>query len=485
MGKNLKKIISIVLVLIMITSFCGCENKEKTDVEFQMKVTGDIETEIAVSDLSEYETQSVTKDDVKYQAIKATDVLKNIKAFNEDYDIALSSTDSALTIIKKQDIDDDCYFLINGTSLNFYSKNLPRQTRVKDVRRVTVIANKIQGKQKAFRAIYKENCFEKTFGQMFLMDKKVIHAYEGTPSYNGKTCEVRSIQNVVPIEDLAYKLGVTESLPIIGYLADGSEVSLENDGYILEKGNSCNYLDGKGILKYTDIIGVYFDPPKSITDTTNQVLSRIEKGKVMLIEIDGLGFYTLNKFKPEFLAKQNTEAYRTVMPSISNVALASMMTGKTPFETGVKVRGDRALECDDVYSKLEKMGKESVCVEGNTKLINFSIPQILVADDDNDKQNDREIFEKAMEVMEGKDFVFVHFHGFDDFAHTYSHTSKEAEEKLAEIDGYIEKMVEKFQGTVLINSDHGHHSEDFGGKLGDHGTFIPLDMTIPFIVIEK
>ena len=78
----------------------------------------------------------------------------------------------------------------------------------------------------------------------------------------------------------------------------------------------------------------------------------------------------------------------------------------------------------------------------------------------------------------------MHYHGYDDVAHTYGPLSDEAAKKLKEIDGYVKELCSNFTGTVIITADHGQHNTGDTEKLGGHGDFIPVDMTVPFIMFE-
>lgn len=263
---------------------------------------------------------------------------------------------------------------------------------------------------------------------------------------------------------------------IVLYLADGNQIELESES-ALEK-----YLESIE----QEIVGLWLAAPElSTTDFMPQTFSALERGRVLVILVDGLSFYHLRDLQPPFLAKKEVAPARTVMPSITPVALATILTGKLPSEHGVSSRRVRQPAVDDLFSHAAHMGKSSVLVEGPTKVINTSSEQILNPDLNGNGSTDDEVFAAAQgQVEAGVDLIFVHFHGYDDQAHTFGPTSSEAEAKLRELDLYVQQLCEQFSGTVFVLADHGQHPST-GEKLGEHGEFHHLDLTVPWISWEQ
>lgn len=246
------------------------------------------------------------------------------------------------------------------------------------------------------------------------------------------------------------------------------------------KGNLADYIGPQ------DIIGVWVDAPElSVTHIAPEALAALERGRVLIILLDGLSYYDLEELKPPFVSAKTVRPARTVMPSISPVALASILTGKFPNETGITSRDTRQLQVDDIFVAAVKLGKTSAMVEGSRKLINTSIDQLLNPDINGDGSTDDEVFACAKAQLDaGVDLVFVHFHGYDDLAHTYGPLSPETSAKMLELDAYVEALCAGFSGMVLVIADHGQHATT-GEKLGDHGEFRLLDLTIPWIQWEQ
>ena len=79
--------------------------------------------------------------------------------------------------------------------------------------------------------------------------------------------------------------------------------------------------------------------------------------------------------------------------------------------------------------------------------------------------------------MEGKEFIFAHFHEIDDAAHAEGPVGLACMEKLRETDAYIEELSGIFSGEILLISDHGIHETEDGG---DHGENPCCDAANPY-----
>src|SRR5690606_41689190 len=96
-------------------------------------------------------------------------------------------------------------------------------------------------------------------------------------------------------------------------------------------------------------------------------------------------------------------------------------------------------------------------VAGAQKGVNASIGPVLSAGRDGDGTTDGEIFRAAQEELaRGADLVFVHFHGYDDVAHSCGPFSPEAAAKLLELDAYVEDLCQGFTGTVFVLRSEEH-----------------------------
>lgn len=485
-----KSIISGILVAtLVITCFSACKIDSKVSV---LKVTGDVKTEFILSFNSNnsnkfkikeksFDGETIKFKDKKYKGILLSEVLETAETVGDGTAI-FHGIDGVMTQFDISDIDETCFLFVGENGWQFNSTTMPKQTGIKNIDTIVVKTTEITEEERCFRTIYEDLGKTFSFGELFLKEKEMLTVFEGQPILNGKTADSLTKRELISFQTLFGELSQNEFSTVIGYFENGDEKQLDNGGYIEWRGNKVDYIGADKKTRIENLSGVWFDPPKSVTAIKDMVLSEISNKKVMLIELDGLGFYSI--IQDLKIAKNyEIEKMRTVLPSISNVALASILSGKLPIETEITSKSDRDLQCDDIFDDLKKLGKSSVIIEGNSKLIDFSIDQILNVDTNGDGTNDDEMFESAMKNL-GNDFVFVHFHGFDDVAHSFSPSSVQAKEKLETLWEYVENLAKNFDGSVYVTADHGQRDTLLLDKKGSHGNFLPKDMTVPFIKVK-
>ena len=266
------------------------------------------------------------------------------------------------------------------------------------------------------------------------------------------------------------------------------EVEYIEDGYFKAIGSQIDYTNENGKMIIRDVKGIMINPPKgSITDAYYHMSNYLEEGDVLFILLDGFGYhqykYAIENGYLPFLEKQ-TEATKalSVYKPVTNAGLAAIITGKYPIENGVYSRKQRELKVDSIFKRAKDLGKKSIYIEGDIGILKTEIEPMLNLDNTGDGFTDDEVYKSTMEAIE-KDynFVFTHFHGIDDSGHTYGDLSLETMEFINKVDTYVEEIVSKWNGKVIITADHGMHSTEDGG---DHGEFRYEDMVVPYIIID-
>ncbi|MEG2002381.1 MAG: PglZ domain-containing protein [Clostridia bacterium] len=477
-NKKFKFYVSVILIAtLVLTCFSACKVEKSTR---SLIVSGDVENEVTITSTDGFKTQKIKIKDASYDGILASDLIAKAGVYG-DGSVILHGADGVMAEIPLSQLDNTCFLAMTENGWQFNGETLPKQTRIKNIDKIIVKSNEILEKQRCFRTIHEDLGKTYSFGELFLKEKEVHSVLEGQPKLNGKTANSMTKRELISLETLFGELSQGDFENAVGYFEDGSEKSLDG-GYIEVRGNSVDYIGDDKKTRVENLLGVWFDPPQSVANLNDYILKEIPTKKVMLIELDGLGFYSLIE-NQKISSKYQIDKMRTVAPSISNVALATILTGKSPFETGILSRKDRTLKCDDIFVSLNKLGKTSVVVEGDSKLINLSIDQILNIDQNGNGTNDDEVFESGMKNCDN-DFVFIHFHGFDDVAHNDAPSSNIAKAKIETLWEYVEKLAENFDGSVIVTADHGQRDTPNSDKKGTHGEFFPRDMTIPFVIVK-
>ncbi|MDD2480821.1 MAG: alkaline phosphatase family protein [Lutispora sp.] len=234
-------------------------------------------------------------------------------------------------------------------------------------------------------------------------------------------------------------------------------------------------------------IGIIENPPLAIiTDIYGKTLESMDNDRlVLIIYVDGLGYEIYKKAMdrgiiPCLKSLGTAKKALTVYPPITDVAFASMVTGRTPKYTTIHSREKKPLPIPTIFDKAAEKGKTSKLIEGDIRILVDEVETILNIDENKNGTIDDEIYERALEELQSPPhLLLVHFHSYDDFGHTYGPGSQEALNQLSVLDSYIENILKNYTGDVIITSDHGMHDEGDGGS---HGSFSGTDLFIPIII---
>lgn len=265
--------------------------------------------------------------------------------------------------------------------------------------------------------------------------------------------------------------------------ADASDVTLLPSGGVAVAGE-----------KYEKLVGVMdnADGLRRISDVYTLTVQALDRGeRMMVVYLDGFGWQTYEKALSgrlmPVLDSLFCEKAVNVMPTITPVNYAAMVTGKTPFENGVTYRGIHQTETETMFDYCLALGLKPYVVESSTQILAFTCGQELCTDFDGVCGTDNEVTEAALQAMdrESPDLLFVHLHGIDDVSHEYSPQSEELLQKLRETDGYLASLLGTWDGRVIICADHGLHENDgtgdpaYADRRGVHGDFAVSDIFTP------
>ncbi len=445
-------------------------------VRSPITITGDVETEVKLTGFSTFETTTIEKDEETHTAVPLIEILNQAVPLGSDINVIFHSPDGVMAQIEKDMIDENVLlYWSEEVGFSLFAPDFPPQAGIRNIDYIVLEAEILHPEQPCLRVIDGDIDTAISYGNLFMADGIIGSVLEGSAEKNELKVDAYTRKPLVPISNYL----TTDEEEVLAYFGDGSEKMVSPDGYFEWRGNSADYLGADGKTRIPDIIGVWANAPEaSITDLKNIVEETA--GDVLVIHIDGLGIEAYEMHGFELVKEHTLTPMRTIMPSISNVALAAMITGETPDINGVTERSERELLVPDMFENVD-----AIFVEGNSKLVNSSLSPILNADENADDSTDDEVFASAMTaISEGNELTFVHFHGYDDVSHTYGTYTDEAKEKLLEIQGYVDEMIAEFSGTTYIISDHGQHHTTIGEKKGDHGEFRYEDMCIPFMAIN-
>ena len=213
--------------------------------------------------------------------------------------------------------------------------------------------------------------------------------------------------------------------------------------------------------------------------------------RVIILSMDGLRPDAIELAPmPNLLELMKTSAYsltaQTTRPSATLPAHASMLTGLCPSKHGVDwndyIPEKGIAQGTDLFDLAHAAGMQTVMYVGKEKLqqvTDAASVDTFVYINDRDKvimQNLLSDFPQDFGVL------FIHFATTDDMGHEYGWLSPEqfsvifrADEAIGELLTALDAYGLRDETLLIITSDHGGHGTT-------HGSSMPEDMTIPWIV---
>jgi len=226
---------------------------------------------------------------------------------------------------------------------------------------------------------------------------------------------------------------------------------------------------------------------------TGQSLEVPRTDHVLLLFLDGFGYVRYEEaleqgLIPNLAAVGTPRLGLTVYPPVTVVASAVMLTGAPPAVNGVEQRGTRMTEAETFMDVAAAAGLQVAAVEGNALAFNLRNADLqLSGDRDGDGQSDDNVLANALAVLQAgmPDMLWVHFHGIDDAGHTYGPNTAEENARVAAVDAAVGEILATLppDTVVLILADHGMHTVQEAGRLGNHGHLIARDMFIPVWIV--
>lgn len=475
------KKLSIMLLLILCITACSSQQKQSFIPYF--KVLGDVESIQQISSFDGFNKVRTEQSVKKVDAICLADVVEQAKPRSDSFDIILKGDDGLSARIDGSTAK-ACYIAFsNEYAWECINPKHPASSQIKRLSEIIIVTKEADTANDLGKLGLIDNNSSKdvTLGQLLADSFMYINQQEGRSEKDGIHVTVYTPHKRIPIDKLLTQydnLYITGRKGIAAY--DRSKGSLE----LCENHINYVYEDGKNVIE--DVSGIMSNPPLiSVMDVYKDSLHMLEKDEdVLVILLDGLGYNMYKKAEAAgslpFLNSCNLQKAVTVFPPVSNVSLASMLTGKAPAENGVMAKKDKELIGSDLFKVASKGGNKCIYIEGDLKLINTSLEPVLNADVNNNGTDD-EVFANAEEaVSQAPKLLFVHFHGIDDIAHKEGPYSEQTVQKMQELDAMTAKLAAMWSGKIIILADHGQHNSKTGGI---HGMFCEEDMLVPYGII--
>jgi len=213
--------------------------------------------------------------------------------------------------------------------------------------------------------------------------------------------------------------------------------------------------------------------------------------RVAILALDAFGMFAWNLWRAEMpyldsLHAQSSIVLRSVMPSITPVNFAAMVTGTDLAGHGVHTLKDD-FACETLFDVVRRAkGKSAgVGLDGytGTELLGRFADICGNAGDGSDDA----VAEKVIEIAahEEPEFLIAQLGRVDDTFHKYGPSSPSVVPMLRATDARLKRLVEHLRPLgygVVILADHGQHDVtelSLKGLKGSHGTDMPEDCLVP------
>lgn len=479
----------VFVLLIVVLLFTGCSSTHSALPD--LTVMGDIEKEIKLHDTwwdKEQTKHKVTYDGKKIDAINVDELLGNISLLYKSNNVFLKAVDGFMIELNQESLQ-DCYI---GYSKEhkwvFISQNHPVNSRIKNISEIVIVNDTDEvNYDYGLSIIHNDSNIHYTMGELLTSGYTVESFSDGVSSkkVDGKRYEVNVMQQrkIIDLTDF-----VDEDIKSTLVMTKKGEYDYNSGSGIIEIGGD----DINFILEdntYRDIAGIIINPPqKTVMDAYYDALHYLEQDDdVMIIFIDGFSYLQYNYIKNNcenlFLSNiDNVYKANTVYKPVTNAGFAAMITGESPQKNGVLNREYRELKVPTIFDKAEALDKKTILIEGDINILNTKLKPQLNIDKNKNGSKDDEIYNNALdEIGNNHNFFFVHFHSVDEFGHEHGDLDINTIDSIKVIDGYVESLVSKWSGKVIIVSDHGMHKTSDGGS---HGEFRREDLFVPYTIID-
>ena len=210
--------------------------------------------------------------------------------------------------------------------------------------------------------------------------------------------------------------------------------------------------------------------------------------RLVVVVVDAFGLSTwraVNGRTPCFnsLHAVHGATIDSVMPTITPVNFATMLTGASPVSHGITNR-EQPLALETVFHVLRGEGMASATAARALSSLGILVSPHADRPGIAESNTDDEVTRIALEALDGEaSLLWVQLLDVDDAGHAYGPHSQEGHEAASRADSNLRKILESAHRggySALVLADHGQHTVERDGRVqGTHGTDMPEDVVVP------
>ncbi len=205
-----------------------------------------------------------------------------------------------------------------------------------------------------------------------------------------------------------------------------------------------------------------------------------------LLVPDALGMHPWSLWKHEMpyvssLIEANHVVLRAVMPTITPVNFATMLTGGDQSVHAIATKKDD-LACETLFDTLAEAGRTGAAIGQQDCTMTELVGRYAPIAETLPRFEDDRVSDCVIGAAEAHrpDFIITQLVTTDDVFHKFMPSSSEVVPYLHETDRRLERLVTELRGMdygIIILADHGQHDTETGR--GSHGTDADEDSLVP------
>lgn len=220
-----------------------------------------------------------------------------------------------------------------------------------------------------------------------------------------------------------------------------------------------------------------------------ETMGNVQRLVVVVIDAFGVSTWGASRTKvPTFnaLAEKHLIYLRSVMPTITPVNFATMLTGAHPDAHGIRDRTEK-LTLESIFDVLREKSRVSATAARTLSSLGILISPFADRPGLAESNTDEEVCALAIEALEENvDLLWVQLLDADDAGHQHGPLSSESIAAANRDDGYLRRIAETASRkgyALIVLADHGQHTvmKDDGSIGGTHGTDMDDDVLVPLV----
>lgn len=216
--------------------------------------------------------------------------------------------------------------------------------------------------------------------------------------------------------------------------------------------------------------------------------------RLMMVVIDAFGLATWDYARdrcPTFnaLASNHRLTIYSVLPAVTPVNFATMVTGASPQAHGIRARTDR-LELETLFDVLRAEARRTATVGRVLSTVGILLAPFADLKGVAESNEDGEVLELSLKILRESepDYLLLQFLAVDAASHRHGPFSPANAQAVVETDARLRALVGQLAAqeyALLLLADHGQHAaspeEQQPEHIGTHDGTVQEDVRVPLI----